>query len=156
MILRNPLLREPAAERTDPDVIHVGPQAEQKRRASARWGLVLVVYLRALAVMWMAFGVSRWGYILDPGPLGLENMPFDHAVAVAVFAVADLVAAVGLWLIAPWGGALWLATTAGEIMVGVFVGGPMRMGVLAIIGHTAAILLYVVVTWLAAREREAH
>jgi hypothetical protein len=154
MILRNPLSRDLAAERADPDVILVGPDAERKRRAGARWGLALVVYMRALAVMWMAFGVSRWGHILDPGPLGLENMPFDHAVAVAVFAVADLVAAVGLWLIAPWGGALWLATVAGEIMVGALVGGPMRMGALATFGHAAAIILYVVLTWFAARERE--
>ncbi len=155
MILRNPLLKDPSAERADPDVIHVGPQAEQKRRAGARWGLALVVYMRALAVIWMAFGVSRWEDILNPGPLGLENMPFDHAVAVAAFAVADLVAAVGLWLIAPWGGALWLATAAGEIMVGALVGGPVQMGVLAMLGHVAAIILYFVLTWLAARERES-
>ena len=153
MILRNLLSRDPAAERADPDVILVGPDAERKRRASARWGLTLVVYMRSLAIMWMAFGVSRWALILDPGPAGLENMPFEHAVAVAVFAVADLVAAVGLWLIAPWGGALWLATTAGEMMVGAFVGGPMRMGALATIGHLAVVILYFVVTWLAAQER---
>jgi len=154
MILRNPFSRDAAAERADPDVILVGPDAERRRRASARWGLLLVVYMRALAVIWMAFGVSRWAHILDPGPAGLETMPFEHAVGVAVFAVADLVAAVGLWLIAPWGGALWLATTAGEMMVGAFVGGPLQMGVLATLGHVSAILAYFVVTWLAAQERE--
>ena len=56
-----------------------------------------------------------------PVPVPFDALPFEVAVAIGVFAVADLVAAVGLWLVAPWGGALWLATAAGELIAGAFL-----------------------------------
>lgn len=138
----------------DSEVIHVGPEAERKRRAAARWGGLLVIFMRTLAVIWMSFGVLHWSAILHPSPVPLDALPFGVAVAVAVFAVADLVAAVGLWLLAPWGGALWLATAAGELMAGAFLGGPFPRGPATIIFYVSVIALYFVVTWLAAQERE--
>ncbi|MBX9760430.1 MAG: hypothetical protein K2Y29_16750 [Beijerinckiaceae bacterium] len=144
----------PRADDHDSEVILVGPEAERKRRAATRWGILLVIYMRTLAVLWMCFGVLHWASILHPGPVPFDALPFEVAVAIAVFAVADLVAAVGLWLVAPWGGALWLATAAGELIAGAFLPGALARGPLMVAAYGALIAVYFVLTWLAAQERE--
>lgn len=138
----------------DGEVILVGPEAERKRRAATRWGVMLVFYMRTLAVFWLSFGVLHWAAILAPRGAPFEALPFELSVTIAVFAVADLVAAVGLWLVAPWGGALWLATAAGELMAGAFVGGGFARGPLMVASYVLLILVYFLLTWLAAQERE--
>ena len=40
--------------------------------------------------------------------------------ATVFFAVIDLVAAVGLWLAAPWGAGVWLTATVSMVVVNVF------------------------------------
>jgi hypothetical protein len=142
------------ADPPDPEVILVGPEAERRRRAANRWGLFLVGYMRALAVVWMAFGVAHWDAILRPGPVPFDALPFEAALAVGVFAVADLVAAVGLWLIAPWGGALWLATAAGELMAALLLPDWFGGGIAFYAFYLGAIATYFALTWLAAQERE--
>jgi hypothetical protein len=142
------------ADEPDSEVILVGPEAERKRRAATRWGMLLVIYMRVLAVLWMSFGVMHWARILHPSPTPFEALPFELAVAIAVFAVADLVAAVGLWLVAPWGGALWLATALGELMAGAFLPGAFARGPWMVGAYVSMIALYFMLTWLAAQERE--
>lgn len=141
-------------DETDNEVILVGPEAERKRRAATRWGVTLVLYMRALAVLWLSFGVLHWAEILSSQAVPFEALPFRQSVSIAAFAVADLVAAVGLWLVAPWGGALWLATAAGELMAGAFVGGGFARGPIMVATYVILIALYFVLTWLAAQERE--
>jgi hypothetical protein len=150
MILRN----SQKQEEPDNEVILVGPEAERKRRAATRWGVMLVIYMRSLAVLWLSFGVLHWAAILSPQHVPFEALPFRLSVTIAAFAVADLVAAVGLWLVAPWGGALWLATAAGELMAGAFVGGGFARGPIMVATYVLLIGLYFVLTWLAAQERE--
>lgn len=150
MILR----KSQKTEEPDNEVILVGPEAERKRRAATRWGVMLVIYMRSLAVLWLSFGVLHWAAILSPQPVPFEALPFRLSVTIAAFAVADLVAAVGLWLVAPWGGALWLATAAGELMAGAFVGGGFARGPVMIATYVLLIGMYFVLTWLAAQERE--
>lgn len=148
-------LREiPRSDDHDAEVILVGPEAERKRRAATRWGILLVIYMRALAVLWMSFGVLHWARILHPSPVPFDALPFEVGVAIAAFAVADLVAAVGLWLVAPWGGALWLATAAGELIAGAFLAGALARGPLMVGAYAALIAVYFILTWLAAQERE--
>jgi hypothetical protein len=142
------------SDEPDGEVILVGPEAERKRRAATRWGVLLVLYMRTLAVLWLTAGVLHWATILSPRAVPFDAFPVELAAAVAVFAVADLVAAVGLWLVAPWGGALWLATAAGEMMAGAVIGGPFSQGPLALGAYAGFIALYFVLTWLAAQERE--
>lgn len=150
MILRN----SQKQEEPDNEVILVGPEAERKRRAATRWGVMLVIYMRSLAVLWLSFGVLHWATILSPQHVPFEALPFRLSVTIAAFAVADLVAAVGLWLVAPWGGALWLATAAGELMAGFFIGGGFARGPIMVATYVLLIGLYFVLTWLAAQERE--
>src|ERR1700722_10836988 len=74
--------------------------------ALVRWTTVLVWFMRTMAVVWITKGLFAWTVVLG----------INHAVAdflelppvmrgmIGFYAVADLMAAVGLWLPAPWGG----------------------------------------------------
>ncbi|HEY8578770.1 MAG TPA: DUF6163 family protein [Beijerinckiaceae bacterium] len=142
------------ADDADPEVIRVGPEAERKRRAATRWGMALVLFMRSMAVLWMMFGLTQWANIISPGAAPIDALPTRVAVAVGVFAVADLVAAVGLWLAAPWGGVLWLATAAGEAIAAVTMRGYFSGGWVACGVYVALIAMYFGITWMAAQERE--
>jgi Family of unknown function (DUF6163) len=86
-------------------------------RASILAGLLLVVFMRLLAGLWALQGLLEWSAILLPRESLLENLPLLRGAAVIFFAVFDLVAAVGLWLAAPWGGVIWLLGALAQIVV---------------------------------------
>jgi len=67
--------------------------------------------------------------------------------------VIDLVAAVGLWLSAPWGAVVWLTAAVSMIVVEVFF--PLIYGdlVTVLLLEPAAIIAYLVLAILAAREQ---
>ena len=109
--------------------------------------------MRAMAVIWTIFGLAHWKSILL-GAVPFESLPNQAAAAIAFFAVADLMAAVGLWLAAPWGGALWLATAAGEALVSFLMPAYFPHGLLTFILYGVMIAIYFGVTWLASKERE--
>ena len=69
------------------------------------------------------------------------------------FAVIDLVAAVGLWLAAAWGGVVWL--TAAISMAGVEMLFPEIFGgrLWVVPAELALVVAYIGVTLMAARER---
>ncbi len=138
----------------DSEVIHVGSEAERRRRAATRWGMLLVVFMRGMAVLWMLFGVVQWASILWSGAVPFDALPMQAAVAIGFFAVADLVSAVGLWLAAPWGGVLWLGTAVGEALATVLLPAYFSGGVLMLFVYIALIATYFVLTWRAAQERE--
>lgn len=142
------------ADKPDTEVILVGGEIARRRRVASRWGMLLVVFMRAMAVIWMLFGLAQWKAILWPGAVAFDSLPNEAAAAIAFFAVADLVAAVGLWLAAPWGGALWLATAAGEMVVTMLMPAWFPGGVLTLIVYGLLIAIYFAVTWLASQERE--
>ena len=45
-----------------------------------------------------------------PSPQGFDSYAMPYQSATVFFAVIDLVAAVGLWLAAPWGAVVWLTS----------------------------------------------
>ena len=66
--------------------------------------------MRTLAWVWVAKGLFNWAVVLG---VNSALRRFHDAAARAagddrVLRRADLLAAVGLWLAAPWGGVLWL------------------------------------------------
>ena len=122
---------------------------------AARWTLALVWFMRIVAIVWIAKGLFNWSILIgaDPSMANVLELPGPMAASVCFFAVADLVAAVGLWLAAPWGGVLWLLCAATEA-AGPILGAraSMASGV-AVALDLALIVVYFGLNFMAARER---
>src|SRR5207302_9540268 len=120
------------------------------------WTRRLIWFLRVMAIAWMLKGIYHWSLVLGIGDG--EGSTFEQAgmpwqAATVFFAVIDLVAAVGLWLAAAWGGVVWLTASismaAVELVFPQIYGG----GFIVVLGELAAILAYVGLSVMAARER---
>jgi hypothetical protein len=88
-------------------------QAGQEASQQGGWALRLVFFLRVLAAAALIKGLYHWAIVcgLDASASGgFENYPTPYQAATVFFAVIDLVAAVGLWLAAPWGAVVWLTS----------------------------------------------
>jgi hypothetical protein len=122
--------------------------------AGLDWSGRLALFLRIMACLSMIRGLYSWaevcGIIGEEG--GFEAHIQSWQVATVFFSVIDLVAAVGLWLVAPWGAVVWLTATVSLIVVHVFM--PQIYGTnLLVIGlNVLAITTYLALAVLAARE----
>src|SRR3954451_19731185 len=89
--------------------VHAGESEAPKEIWAAR----LVLFLRVMAVAALAKGLYHWAVVCGidaTSPAGFEAYPTPYQSATVFFAVIDLVAAVGLWLAAPWGAVVWLTS----------------------------------------------
>jgi hypothetical protein len=128
----------PAAPAADPGHGH---------QEESRAGFFLVAFMRLLAAVWLMQGLLQWSAILlPPEPLFYKVSAF-HGSAVVFFAVFDLVAAAGLWLATPWGGALWLFSAIAQIFVTLVLPGFFSM--LWAGADIAFISIYFALTWKA-------
>lgn len=77
---------------------------------SFNWETALLWYVRTLAWVWVGKGLFNWAIILGvfPGLGSFMSMTLALQATIVAFACFDLLAGVGLWLAAPWGGAIWL------------------------------------------------
>ena len=125
----------------------------QKRQAD-RWGFLLLVFMRVVAVLWLFQGLMHWKLILAPELAPLDALPGPVASAIVFFAVADLLAAVGLWLAAAWGGVLWLFSACAGIIITLFMPDFQVGGLLMVLISLGLIVIYFILTWNAAQERE--
>jgi hypothetical protein len=118
------------------------------------WTGRLAWYLRAMAGLSMIIGLYHWaaicGIVGEEG--GFEAHIQSWQATTVYFAVIDLVAAVGLWLMAPWGAVVWLTATVSMIVVHVFFDQVYGTDVMVIGAGTAAIMAYLILAVLAARE----
>lgn len=138
------------------EVILLDTLANRRRVATTRWGMLLVMMMRTVAVLWFVFGLIYWVRILAPGETPLDALPADAAATIVFFAVANLAAAVGLWLAAPWGGVLWLLAAIAELAAGWMMPAYIRGGAAVTLIYATLIVIYLAFTWLAAREREQY
>jgi hypothetical protein len=92
--------------------VKAGPDAEE-----ARWALIQILFFRAVSILWIVEGLLQWRRILAPEAGSFLDLSTATMSATIFFAVLDLVAAVGLWLIAPWGGVVWLLTVLAQVYV---------------------------------------
>lgn len=138
--------------------------AERQPDAPPRtpWREVLVWFMRAVAAMWLAKGLMHWSLVLGLGDSARSHFadmpPLTQAASVG-FAVLDLVAAVGLWMVSAWGGVIWVAAAvlhAGLDMLHPEVFGHQASFVAAVLALLATYfaLLHVVSRDRASRERQ--
>jgi hypothetical protein len=118
------------------------------------WTGRLVLFLRVMACVSMFKGLYHWaevcGIIGEEG--GFEAHIQSWQATTVFFAVIDLVAAVGLWLVAPWGAVVWLTSTVSMIVVHIFFDQVYGTDILVIGLGVLMILGYLVLAVLAARE----
>jgi hypothetical protein len=104
-------MSEPAIEQ-QPRVlepVHAGQDAQ----SGDIWATRLVVFLRVMAALALVKGLYYWAIVCGvgaPTPQGFDSYTMPYQSATVFFAVIDLVAAVGLWLAAPWGAVVWLTS----------------------------------------------
>lgn len=118
------------------------------------WTGRLAWYLRAMACLWMFKGLYHWAAVC--GIIGIEGGFEAHVqswqATTAYFAVIDLVAAVGLWLMAPWGVVVWLTSAVSMIVVHIFFDQVYGTDIMVVGVGVAVILGYLGLSILAAQE----
>jgi len=121
---------------------------------NAGWTERLVVFLRVMAVASMLKGLYHWaavcGFVGEAG--GFEAHVQSWQATTVFFSVIDLVAAVGLWLVAPWGAVVWLTSTVTMIMIELFFNQVYGTNPIIVAAGVVAILAYLILSLLAARE----
>lgn len=138
---------------SDPIAMHETPKRE---RPQAPWTRRLVLFLRVMAGLSMLKGIYHWSLVLgiaDGSGSTFESAATQWQAATIFFAVIDLVAAVGLWLAAAWGGVVWLTAAismaAIEFLFPQVYGGRLWIAAIELI----AIGIYITLAMLAGRER---
>jgi hypothetical protein len=123
---------------------------------NAGWSDRLVLFLRVMAICSMLKGLYHWaavcGFIGEEG--GFEAHPQAWQAATVFFSVIDLVAAVGLWLVAPWGAVVWLTSTVTMIMIQLFFDQVYGTDAVVVGIGLLAVLGYLVLSLLGARESQ--
>ncbi len=123
---------------------------------NGRWTPRLVWYLRAMAGLSFIKGLYHWSAVIgigDAAGLAFETSSLAWKTATIFFAVIDLVAAVGLWLAAAWGGVVWLTAAVSMAAVELFFPQVFGGHLLILCGEVAMVMGYVVLAIIAARER---
>jgi hypothetical protein len=134
----------------------LGPVHAGAGQASGEiWAVRLVFFLRLMAAVALVKGLYYWAIVCGvgaPSPQGFESYTMPYQSATVFFAVIDLVAAVGLWLAAPWGAVVWLTSVismaAVEALFPQIYGGSLWV----IIVELALLGAYLALALLAARE----
>lgn len=134
------------------DPVHAGEQEER----FDRWATRLVIFLRVMAGLALFKGLYHWAIVcgfLSTADGSFEEVSTALQVATAFFGVIDLVAAVGLWLAAPWGAVVWLTSVismvAVEVLFPQIYGGRVWMVGLDL----ALIVAYLLLALMSAREQ---
>ncbi|MEI8145280.1 MAG: DUF6163 family protein [Alphaproteobacteria bacterium] len=75
------------------------------------WGIIFAGAMRLLAVVAMVRGLAHWLFICGLAQIdGIEfpDWSIPLQATTIYLAIMDLVASVGLWMLATWGGVVWL------------------------------------------------
>jgi hypothetical protein len=118
-------------------------------------GETLVWFMRTMACVWVAKGLFNWAVLMGMNPRfgDFTMLPRALQTTIVFFAGADLLAAVGMWLAAPWGGVLWLLCAALEA-VSPFLGGRAALlGAMGVALNVALIAGYFTLKWRADQQR---
>jgi hypothetical protein len=119
------------------------------------WGTALTWYMRTLAWVWVAKGLFDWAIILGvfPGLGQFTTMALPLQAMIVAFACLDLLAAIGLWLAAPWGGAIWLLCAVVEAASPILSPRAAAIGLGGALVNVALVAGYFFLSFRAVRER---
>ncbi len=120
-----------------------------------RWETMLIWYMRTLAWVWMAKGLFHWAIILGALPaLGqFTTMALPLQATIVAFACLDLLAAIGLWLAAAWGGAIWLLCAVVEAASPILSPRAAAIGYGGALLNIALVAGYFLLSFRASREQ---
>jgi hypothetical protein len=121
-----------------------GPEA-----AEARWALALTFFFRAVSLLWIIEGLEQWRRIVAPATGSFLDLSPAAMSATIFFAVLNPIAAVGLWLVAPWGGVVWLLTLFAQVFVIVAKPSFFPFGGTLKIADGVLLALYLFLSWRA-------
>lgn len=131
-------------------------QTPARQPPRAAWTRRLVLFLRVMAAVSLLKGMYHWALVLGVGDgsgSSFEAASMPWQAATVFFAVIDLVAAVGLWLAAAWGGVVWLTAAismaAVEMLFPQVYGGRLWVAILEVV----AIGIYSILQLKAGNER---
>jgi Family of unknown function (DUF6163) len=119
------------------------------------WAARLVLFLRLMAAVALLKGLYYWAIVCGvgaPTPQGFDSYAMPYESATVFFAVIDLVAAVGLWLAAPWGAVVWLTSVISMAAVEALFPQIYGGSIWVIILELAQLGIYLSLALLAARE----
>jgi hypothetical protein len=129
--------------------------ADTEGRPVGGWTERLVLFLRVMAGVSMLKGLYHWaavcGFIGESDGGFLGHGP-QWQTATVFFAVIDLVAAVGLWLAAPWGAVVWLTAAVSMAVIDVFFQQVYGQQTIIVVLEAVVIVAYLFLAIQAARE----
>jgi len=130
------------------------PIGASRQTRSARWVVLLMLFMRLAALIWLAKGLLHWADLIGLVDAGFLSLRLSRQGALIALAVLDLVAAVGMWLTSSWGAAVWLIVLTGEAVLP-FVMPDMVFSVANVALSAVSALVYLVLVWRAMKEEKA-
>lgn len=131
----------------------VQPEARKRARSLVRWRLILVWFMRIVAIVWMVKGLGYWLEILGvPGSPAFEGRALSYQATIVYFAIINLVAAVGLWLTSTWGGVLWLLALMSNVILAAFFPAIVNSTTVSLAVNVGLVVAYLTISWLASQE----
>lgn len=136
--------------------IHDPPIQIDKLVEKGVWARRLTIFVRSVAVLVLIKGLFHWSLLCGVGDgsgVRFEVMPPAWQIATIFFAIIDVVAGVGLWLLTAWGAAVWLIGGLSQIVADIWFpeiyGGMVPLTVF----YVLLLISYVVLRVLALREK---
>lgn len=129
--------------------------ALQLKEGLADRRVLLVIFMRVVAVLWIGEGLVEWAAVLaDQDGTVFATASVQRISAIVFFCILDLIAAVGLWLATPWGGVVWLVTVGGQLLSLALLPGFWTHPWLLALRNIVLVASYLALAWLAARQEE--
>ena len=133
------------------------PRARGGRFGAALPGAAetLVWFMRTMACVWMVKGLFNWAVLMGLNPQfgDFVMLPRPLQTTIVFFSGADLLAAIGMWLAAPWGGVLWLLCAGLEAISPILSGRTALLGLVGVALNVVLIGVYFTLNWRADQAR---
>jgi hypothetical protein len=125
--------------------------------AGVAWTTVLVWFMRIMAVLWLLKGLGGWAFVLGASGEagGFINASLAQQTAIVFFAIVDLIAGVGLWMAAGWGGGVWILALSAHVAIALAMPRAISIGASTMVSYGALVAMFLVLAWAAAHHEEA-